>query len=154
MNREPFSPKEAQQFGAKGGASPKRKKTLEAKKLMRTLLMSSPTLSPQTVDQLRKIGVDTDNPDLTTNAAILSATILQKAFGGDPQFVRMAFEMGGIPVDIKGAADIERLKIEREKLKLLKEDGVAAAAELPMIVFRPPEKGESDETDKDGGAGD
>lgn len=131
------SKEEARERGSKGGSSPKRKKTLETQRLMKKLLLSEPALNANTKDSLKRIGVDVDgDEELTTNAAILSATILQKAFSGDPEFIRMAFEMSGQCITAKDITDRAKLEIEREKLRLLSEQGITEADARPVIVIR------------------
>lgn len=111
----------AKAAGAKGGSSPKKKATLNAKRLMRTVLMSKPDLDDKQRKRLEAIGLDLNDESLTTNAALISAVILSKALKGDLTAVRMALEMGGQPIDAKAIIELEKLKLERERFEFEKQ---------------------------------
>lgn len=133
---------EARRNGAKGGSSPKRRATLDAKKLMKSILTSSPVMSNKTRNSLTLLGVDVNDPKLTTNAAVIQAVIASKAMNGDLTAAKMALEMGGQPVDAKTLVELERLKLERDKFELerflalqnIQPQQTAQAVEDPIVT--------------------
>lgn len=131
--RPPFTPSEAREYGARGGGSPKRRQTLDAKRIMRKMLTGKPLMPGELKTKLKNIGIDTDDPELATTAALLSATIIQKALGGDMDAIKMALEMAGQAITAKDQTDREKLAIERDKLKLLEKQGSTAGDDKPVI---------------------
>lgn len=112
---------ESRKNGAKGGASPKRKATLDAKRLIKTFLLSSPTLSPAKRRELEAMGLDLNDPDMTDNAAVITAVLIKKAQDGDLKAIQMAMEMAGQAIDAKTALEIKRIELERERIGLERE---------------------------------
>ena len=130
---------EARRNGAKGGSSPKRRATLDAKKLMKSILSSSPVITDKTLKSLRNHGVNVDDENLTTNAAVIQAVIASKAMNGDLEAAKMVFEMAGFTVTAKDQNEREKVSVERRKLKLI-EQGQYQKKEMPVLIdTRPPE---------------
>lgn len=141
------SKEEARERGAKGGSSPKRMATLNAQKLMKKFLLSTPKRNEQVDAFLENVGVDTADQEMVTNAALLAAKILQQAMSGDMDAIKLAFEMSGQMMTAKDQNERRKADTEREKLKILKQGGVSVT-DTPLIVINKPEV-ESEAGDKE-----
>lgn len=142
--RPPFSPSEAREMGARGGASPKRRATLDAKKLMKKMLNAYPAMSKPEKEQLKAMGMDLQDADSMTNAALLAAKVIQQARDGDLEAIKMAFEMAGQAVTARDQNERERVAVEREKVRLMERGTAASAAGVPVLIDTRPEESEAD----------
>lgn len=122
----------------------KRQQNLKVKSILTKMLTATPQMSEKLKKQLRdQMGLDLDDSEMCTTAAMISVKLIQQAMSGDKEAARMVFEMAGQSVDAKTITERDRLKIERERLKLEKERaGEASGDELPQIVIKTYNRGD------------
>jgi len=112
MNREPYTPAEAQYYGRMGG-----KASAEARKRKKTLaefLHAWADKEPNDKDKAVLNKLFPDDPDIS-NKALLVLPLLKKANAGDIKAIDMIVKLLG--EDRKLEAEIEKLKQENEMLK-------------------------------------
>lgn len=102
----------------KGALSPKRKATVNAKRIMNKLLTSCPPMTDKIVDSMRAIGVDINDEELKTTAGMIEAVLIAQALNGDKEAVRMVLEIAGETTSIRDAHDAEKIKLEARKVSI------------------------------------
>lgn len=107
----------------KGGR--KYSRNLKIKNLMSTLLSGEPMIRPELEAKMQNLGIDTSDPDQRTVMALMGITVIQQALGGDLDAIKLALEMAGQNTDARTQIERERLALEKEKLKLLKQQANA-----------------------------
>ena len=133
QNLKHFTKENAAENGHKGGSSPKRKATIKAKNLMKMYLASKPEISEESLKSLKKLGVDVDDPNITSNMSLMMAIIVSRAHNGDMDAVKMALEMAGDIVTARDAIAKAQLELEREKLKLMQDQRSGGQNDAPII---------------------
>ena len=133
QNLKHFTKENAAENGRKGGSSPKRKATIKAKNLMKMYLASKPEISEESLKSLKKLGVDVDDPNITSNMSLMMAIIVSRAHNGDMDAVKMALEMAGDIVTARDAIAKEQLELEREKLRLMQDQKSGGQSDAPII---------------------
>lgn len=112
-------------------AAKKSAQAREKRKAIRTatqeLLGCIPAMSQEQLGALKKMGIENKQPNVQT---IILAQVAALALKGDLGAVQLLASFAG--EDAATLANKERMRVEREKIKALKDTGVTAA--LPVIV--------------------
>lgn len=128
------SKEEQRQIASKGGkaSGEARRRRRDTRQAAKFVLELEPDLSKDTRKALAKMGLHAEEiPDIRLLSLL---AIAQKAMKGDLQANRMLLELAG-DVDARLKIEQDRLKLEREKLEFMVQQGGNATDDLPQIVI-------------------
>lgn len=115
----------------KGGRT--RAAQVNLQKTMTKILGAQPRLTERMIERMQEQGLDLGDSELTNTAALIGLVLTNKALAGDLEAAKMVLEMAGQITDSKTVTERERLKIEKQRLRML-ERGHVPQAEMPVII--------------------
>lgn len=122
-----FNGERAVEMGKKSAKAREKRKALQ--QATREILSCVPELSEAQLGNVRKIGIDNETPNVQT---LILAQVVNLALKGDLSAVQMLASLAG--EDAATTLGREKLRVEREKIKAMENNGSAAAR--PVIVRR------------------
>lgn len=126
----------AAEAGRKGART--RNANVNLQKMMAKVLCAQPRLTERMIERMQEQGIDLGDNELTNTAALIGLVITNKALAGDLEAAKMVFEMAGHVIDQKTITERERIKVEKQRLRLM-EQGHAPTAEMPILIDTRPE---------------
>lgn len=135
---KPFTPGDARTVEAarKGGRT--RAANVNLQKTMSKILGAQPRLTERMIERMEEQGLNLGDDELTNTAALIGLVLTNKALAGDLDAAKMVFEMAGQVVDARTATERERLKLERQRLRLMERDHVITG-DMPVLIDTRPE---------------
>lgn len=118
---------------------------LNMQRTVAKILGASPKLTDKMVMQMEQQGLDLNDPESCTTAALIGLVLANKAMAGDINAAKLVLELGGQITDQRTVTDRERLKLDKQKLKLM-ERGSIPATDIPVIIDTRPDESEAQET--------
>lgn len=122
-----FSGERAVEMAKKSAKAREKRKAL--RQATREILSCAPKMSEAQLESLKKMGIENEAPNVQT---LILAQVVNLALKGDLSAVQMLASLAG--EDAATTLGEEKLRVEREKIKAMENNGSATAR--PVIVRR------------------